>query len=214
MFVRVSFAEVFSHVPSGVLFDSADRSSVMNLNLFCCFVGSNTPFPVCISSSYIVDELKEAIRQKNFKRLKDTQADELELFKVSLPDEDGLAQKVEDAVKASKPLHPIMKLLKIFPNEPPEETIHIAVKLPGEFFAFSSFCLTHSPIFSCLKCITFSCNAIRRYNMITLYENNLFPLMHCLCTMDSYTRQHHTHPLHACTHVFLLIRNLIRQHNT
>ncbi|KAK7437614.1 hypothetical protein VKT23_018513 [Stygiomarasmius scandens] len=107
------------------------RSSGVNLTLFCCFVGSSTPFSVRISSSYVVHELKDAIRQKNLKRLKDTQADELELFKVSLPEADDLAQKVEDAVKASKPLRATMELLKIFPNEPPEETIHIAVKLPA-----------------------------------------------------------------------------------
>ena len=67
----------------------------MNLTLFCCLVGSNTPFSVRISSSLTVDELKEMIKEKQFRRLKEVQTDELELFKVSIPDEDGLAQKLE-----------------------------------------------------------------------------------------------------------------------
>jgi len=104
----------------------------MNLTLFCCLVDSSTPFPVDISSSRTVSHLKDAIKEKKLNVLKEIDADRLSLFKVSLPDEDGLAQKVEDAVKASKPLDPTMELLEIFPNELPKETIHIAAKLPGE----------------------------------------------------------------------------------
>ena len=118
----------------------------MNLTLFCCLVGSNTPFSVRISSSLTVDELKEMIKEKKPNDLKEIDADKLSLFKVSIPDEDDLAQKLEDAVKASKPLRSTKKLSKLFSDEPPEETVHIAVKLPDdarESFAFGPCALVH-----------------------------------------------------------------------
>jgi len=39
---------------------------------------------------------------------------------------------MKDAVKASKPLDPTMELIGIFPDEPPKQTIHIAVQLPDD----------------------------------------------------------------------------------
>ncbi|KAK7447717.1 hypothetical protein VKT23_013973 [Stygiomarasmius scandens] len=114
--------------------------SVINLTLFCCFVGSSTPFVVDISSSLTVDHLKKTIKEKKSDELKGLSARKLQLFKVYIPDEDDLAQKVEDAAEGIKPLNPTMELTEIFPDEPPEETIHIAVKLPddaGEWFGLS-----------------------------------------------------------------------------
>ncbi|KAK7437572.1 hypothetical protein VKT23_018470 [Stygiomarasmius scandens] len=102
----------------------------MNL-IFCCLVGSNTPFPVRISSSYTVGDLKKMIKEEKPNGLKEIDACELDLFNVFIPSGGDLAQKVEDAVKASKPLDPTMELHEIFPDEPPEKTIHIAVELPA-----------------------------------------------------------------------------------
>ncbi|KAK7440826.1 hypothetical protein VKT23_016904 [Stygiomarasmius scandens] len=64
--------------------------------------------------------------------LKEINTDKLSLFKVSIPDEDNLAQKLEDAVKASKHLRLTTELTEIFPDKPPQQTIHIAVKLPDD----------------------------------------------------------------------------------
>ncbi|KAK7435425.1 hypothetical protein VKT23_019686 [Stygiomarasmius scandens] len=111
----------------------------MNLTLFCCLVGDSTPFSVDISNSLTVDHLKKRIRQKQFERLKDTQADELVLFKVALSSGDDLAKRVRDAIDGIfEPLDPTTEIIEIFPDEPPEETVHIAAKLPDdarEYFA-------------------------------------------------------------------------------
>ena len=110
----------------------------MDLTLICCLVGSNTPFAVDIPSSRIVDHLKKMIKQEISDDLKGFSAHKLELFQISLPSGRDLAKRVKDAVEGIEPLDPTKKLFKLFPDEPPEETIHIAVKLPddaGESFA-------------------------------------------------------------------------------
>ncbi|KAK7461510.1 hypothetical protein VKT23_008684 [Stygiomarasmius scandens] len=107
-------------------------SPVRELVLVCCVIGSNTPFPVDISSSRTVGHLKETIRQKNPHDLKEIEADKLSLFNVSIPDEDDLPQKLKNAVDGIEPLDPTTEIIEIFPDEPPEETIHIAVKLQNE----------------------------------------------------------------------------------
>jgi len=89
--------EVCNHVLSGdfVLLYSADGPrppSPTELTLFCCLVGSSIPFSVDISSSRTVDHLRNLIKLEKFKRLKDTEADELVLFKVSIPSGGGLAE--------------------------------------------------------------------------------------------------------------------------
>ncbi|KAK7455294.1 hypothetical protein VKT23_011167 [Stygiomarasmius scandens] len=107
-------------------------SSAADLTLFCCLVGSNTPFPVDISGSRTVGHLKEIIKKKKPQDLKGMDADKLELFKVSLPSGRDLEKRVKDAIDNIEPLDPTTKLAKIFFDEPPEETVHIAVKLPDD----------------------------------------------------------------------------------
>ncbi|THU81862.1 hypothetical protein K435DRAFT_467269 [Dendrothele bispora CBS 962.96] len=121
--------------------------SAVDLELFCCFVGSDTPFLVKISSSLTVDDLKEAIKQKMPNYLRRIDSARLALFEISIPDKGDLATKVKGAITEGKEsLRSTTKLSQIFPNEPPEETIHIAVKLPdgaGESFAFGPIPLIH-----------------------------------------------------------------------
>ncbi|THU75472.1 hypothetical protein K435DRAFT_814311, partial [Dendrothele bispora CBS 962.96] len=102
------------------------------MDLFCCLVGSKTPFLVDFSSSLTVARLKESIKEAKSNTLKEIEADELDLFEVSLPSGGDLATKVKSAItiKGKVSLNPTKRLSKIFPDGPPEETIHIAVKLP------------------------------------------------------------------------------------
>jgi hypothetical protein len=81
-------------------------------------------------STLTVGELKQMIKQEKQNDLKEIDADKLDLFKVEVPDEDGLENRLKDAVAVAEPLRSTKKLSKLFLDEPPEETIHIAVKLP------------------------------------------------------------------------------------
>ncbi|THU77854.1 hypothetical protein K435DRAFT_604164, partial [Dendrothele bispora CBS 962.96] len=102
------------------------------LKIFCCIAGSDRPFSVEMSSSRTIDDLKEAIKERRPNDLQSIDSAHLDLFEVSLPDEGDLVTKVKDEVKFEKPLKSTRKLSKIFPDEPPEETIHIVVKLPDD----------------------------------------------------------------------------------
>jgi hypothetical protein len=86
---------------------------------------------VHIPGSSTVSDLKDSIKQKAPTTLEGIGAYKLGLFKVSIPDEDDLAQKVKDAIQGAVPLPPIRKIRDLFPN-PSEETIHVAVKLPDD----------------------------------------------------------------------------------
>ncbi|KAK7437959.1 hypothetical protein VKT23_018394 [Stygiomarasmius scandens] len=86
------------------------------------------PFVVTISSSLSVAHFKKAIKEEISNDLK---AHELDLFHVSVLDEGDLTAKVKDATGGIEPLRSTRKLSTVFPSEPPEETIHIAVKLPS-----------------------------------------------------------------------------------
>ncbi|THU97186.1 hypothetical protein K435DRAFT_857810 [Dendrothele bispora CBS 962.96] len=104
--------------------------SAVDLKLFCCLVGGSKPFPVVISSSDTVGDLKERVQQKKPNDLKGVDADNLELFLISLPDEGDLTKRVEDKVERIDPLDPTTEIIEIFPDDPPKKTVHIAVKLP------------------------------------------------------------------------------------
>ncbi|THU85815.1 hypothetical protein K435DRAFT_378695 [Dendrothele bispora CBS 962.96] len=122
----------------------------MELKIFCCIAGSDRPFSVDMLSSLTVDDLKEAIKQKRPNDLKSIDSATLDLFEVSFKSGPSLAKQVKDEVKFEKPLKPTRKLSKIFPNEPPEKTIHIVVRLPddaGESFAFGPIPPIHLPLY-------------------------------------------------------------------
>ncbi|THU76902.1 hypothetical protein K435DRAFT_878587 [Dendrothele bispora CBS 962.96] len=105
--------------------------SLYPVDLFCCLVGSETPFPVEFSSSLTVARLKKLIKDKQPHDLKGVDAHKLELFLISLPDNGDLTKKVKNEIEGKEPLRSTTTLSKIFPDEPPEETIHIAVRLPN-----------------------------------------------------------------------------------
>jgi hypothetical protein len=61
-----------------------------NLTLYCLVDGESTmnAFPVPISSAETVGELKDKIKTKKAPRFDDVAADELSLWRVSIPDDD------------------------------------------------------------------------------------------------------------------------------
>jgi hypothetical protein len=87
---------------------------------------------VKIPSTLTVDDLKDMIKQKKPNELKEIDAYSLDLFKVAVPDEDDLENRVKEAVAVDgmRPLKSTKELYQIFPDRPLKKTIHIAVKLP------------------------------------------------------------------------------------
>ena len=102
----------------------------MSITLLCLVKGNTTAnaFPVDIEKDQLVGHLKEAIKEKidvppNFK------AKDLKLWKKEIPDDqDDLLSNLTlndgDELLATK------KISKYFPDSPPEEHIHVIVKLP------------------------------------------------------------------------------------
>ena len=111
-----------------------------NIELNCLMRG-DTPaakraFPVEIARSRLVGSLKEQIIQKKPNRFKDTDADELTLWGVSIPLDDNadnmLGQLVfeDNEDKGIRELLPTQRLSTHFPEKLADDHIHIIVEPP------------------------------------------------------------------------------------
>jgi Crinkler effector protein N-terminal domain len=108
----------------------------LTLTLFCLLDGEATSqaFSVDIEQTKTVDQLKKVIKTEKAPRFDDVAADELTLWRVSIPIvEEGdelpiLLDNVDD--KVNKKLGPATRLSKVFPEDLPEETIQVIVQRP------------------------------------------------------------------------------------
>ncbi|PKY62353.1 hypothetical protein RhiirA4_488692 [Rhizophagus irregularis] len=103
----------------------------MSITLLCLVKGNTTAnaFPVDINKDQLVGHLKDAIKAKKHKTFHGVEADELKLWKVEIPgDQDDQLRNL--ILQDSDELLAIRKISKYFPDSPPEEHIHIIVKLP------------------------------------------------------------------------------------
>src|ERR1700761_9308901 len=105
-------------------------------------------FSVTIQSSKTVDDLKDAIKEKKKPRLDHIDADELTLYKVSIPDDDEtLEQEACLAIRKGPKLKVSSRqLFKVFQEPLPAETVSVVVTLPEGFD--SGACLRDLDIFS------------------------------------------------------------------
>ncbi|KAF9415354.1 hypothetical protein BGZ94_000118 [Podila epigama] len=108
------------------------------LTLFCLVDGESTPFPVEIESTKTIGDLKDAIKDKKAPRFDDVAADELTLWRVSIPDADDDENDEESPVlldsipsKDKKKLKATHDLSDVFKETPPKKTIHIIVQRPA-----------------------------------------------------------------------------------
>ncbi|KAK3846355.1 MAG: hypothetical protein J3R72DRAFT_486623 [Linnemannia gamsii] len=101
------------------------------LTLFCLISGEHASraFPVEVSSSKTVGALKDAIISKKPNAFEHIDANDLVLWRVSIPDDDDLSIPL-DSVSEKKKLKATTKLSKVFDAELPEDTIHIVVERP------------------------------------------------------------------------------------
>ncbi|PKC56374.1 kinase-like protein [Rhizophagus irregularis] len=102
----------------------------MSITLLCLIKGNKTAnaFPVDINKDQLVGHLKKVIR-KEIDVPENVKAKDLKLWNVKIPDDqdDLLSNPTlndEDELLATK------KILKYFPDSPPEEHIHVIIKLP------------------------------------------------------------------------------------
>ena len=100
------------------------------LTLFCLVDGEATPFSVDIDTSKTVDHLKKAIKAEKTNDLSDVNADELILWRVSIPDS-GVPVPLDSMTEKEK-LKATTKLSKVFDTELSEDTIHVIVQRPPQ----------------------------------------------------------------------------------
>jgi hypothetical protein len=108
-----------------------------NLTVYCLVEGDSTrkAFPVPISSAKTVGELKDCIKAEKTIAFSDIDADELKLWKVSIPD-DGNVPILRDNQSVENELKATSKLFTVFEDELeekadlPGDTIHILVERP------------------------------------------------------------------------------------
>ncbi|KAG0196539.1 hypothetical protein BGX28_010002 [Mortierella sp. GBA30] len=107
-----------------------------SLLLICLVNGQplSNAFSVKIEPSSIVDELKDAIKAKQTPAFDDITANELTLWRVLIPiaedDDDEIPILLDNVNRDKKKLGPATRLAKLFPEDVPEETIHVIVQRP------------------------------------------------------------------------------------
>ena len=109
----------------------------MSITLLCLVKGNTlaNAFAVDIDSEKLVSHLKKAIKAEKHKTFHGVEADELQLWKVEIrDDQDDLLSNLslQDQVE----LLATKKISKYFPDSPAEEHIHVIVKLPRKCLEF------------------------------------------------------------------------------
>lgn len=123
------------------------------LKLICIFFPDEDPklkklFSVSIDDDQIVDDLKKAIKHEKANLLKDIDADELTLYKVSIP-KGQLKQALQDLdpdngeISAPELDDPLLTLLEVFPDVKSGH-LHVIVRTPE---TLGSTCYTPSNYF-------------------------------------------------------------------
>ncbi|KAI8347077.1 hypothetical protein B0O80DRAFT_466017 [Mortierella sp. GBAus27b] len=102
-----------------------------NLRIFCILEGESTPFPVTIESDKTVGELKKAIKLEKSNYFTSVDADQLTLWKVSIPiNDDDETPILLDNVSDKKKLGPSADLSEVFEEKLPKKRFHIIVQPP------------------------------------------------------------------------------------
>ncbi|KAG0195405.1 hypothetical protein BGX33_003418, partial [Mortierella sp. NVP41] len=106
--------------------------------MFCLIDGEpqSNAFSVKVTPADTVDDLKKLIKAEKSVDFEHVDANNLTLWRVSIPitDDDDEISILLDNVndKDKKKLGPATRLSKVFPEELPEETIHIIVQRPPQ----------------------------------------------------------------------------------
>ncbi|KAG9064679.1 hypothetical protein KI688_002937 [Linnemannia hyalina] len=107
-----------------------------NLILFCLVDGlpSSRAFEIEVSETRTVAHLKDLIRAKQSPTFNDITGDQLTLWRVSIPVLPANKHRpifLNEFLESATELSPATRLSKVFPEELPEETVHIIVQRPA-----------------------------------------------------------------------------------
>ena len=136
------------------LIDSShtSMSTAMVLQLFCIIYPREKPskyaFSVKLGNDKTIDHLKDAIKHENANYLKDIDANELTLYKLSIPGKD-MSQalstlRFDESDDRVEELDPMDSLDEVFPNGVEEEHLHIVAVKPSTWCTRSDCCDLHS----------------------------------------------------------------------
>ena len=104
------------------------------LSLFCLVDGEPTfnAFPVGIEVSKTIGDLKELIKTKKSNQFSDVDADQLTLWRVSIPVVVANKHKpiALNEFESATELDPTDDLSDVFEETPPKKTIHVIVQRP------------------------------------------------------------------------------------
>ncbi|KAG0220672.1 hypothetical protein BGW42_000215, partial [Actinomortierella wolfii] len=104
------------------------------LNLFCLVDGESTSsaFPVSVSTTTTIGELKELIKVKKANDFEDVDADKLTLWRVNYPviAAHKLQPVLLESMDSAAELDPMDDMADVFQAAPPKRTIHIIVQRP------------------------------------------------------------------------------------
>src|SRR6266480_1229243 len=103
----------------------------MSITLLCLVKGNKTAsaFAVDIDREKLVSHLKEAIKESQKPFFDSIPTKDIKLWNVKIPDDqDDLLSNL--TLNDGDELLAIKKISKYFPDSPPEEHIHVIVKLP------------------------------------------------------------------------------------
>jgi hypothetical protein len=94
---------------------------------YCLLVDETNPFPIEISKEKTIGVLKEMIRRKRIFKLDKFEANNFEVWRVDLPEDEHLRENANQ-VTLGTPLKSTRKLISLFPNEPAEGNVHFIVR--------------------------------------------------------------------------------------
>ncbi|KAF9313348.1 hypothetical protein BG006_004179, partial [Podila minutissima] len=105
-----------------------------HLSLFCLVDGESTSnaFPVEVESTKTIGDFKKLIKSEIPDTFNGVDAKDLTLWRVSIPitDDDDIPILLNNVTSGKKKLGLATRLSKVFPEELPEETVHIIVQRP------------------------------------------------------------------------------------
>lgn len=101
------------------------------VTLFCWVIGESSSFRVDIRRNGFVDDLKAALINKKSRYWGTMETTELKVFLANIPDTDERRRAYRSQRHTYKALAGSKKLASLFENDPPEDTIHVAILAPG-----------------------------------------------------------------------------------
>lgn len=87
-------------------------------------------FSIQIAAEHTVELLKEAIKNKKRKAFQNIDADDLELWSVSIPRRTISEARLHELTTSLESLDPLEELGRLFPDTPPKDLLHIIVQPP------------------------------------------------------------------------------------